>query len=1098
MYKKVFPDHKIWSETLLKIFFVMKLAISILLFTAFQVKANHSSAQNISLSVNNAEIRKILKIVEKDGNVRFLFDADLKEINKKVDFFVNNVSVNEALNVLFAKTNLTYKVLNTNLFVVVSTVQEDNNAIIVNGKVTDEKGNPLAAASINIKGTNRGTSTNAAGEFAISANEDAILVISYVGYEISEVEVGSRTTINVSLKPAVKLSEQVVIIGYGTSRKKDLTGASASVSGADIINVPVLTATQAIQGKVAGVQITNSGAPGSTPNVRIRGVGSILGGADPLYIVDGIITDDIRNINAADIVSLDVLKDASSTAIYGARAANGVILITTKAGNRNKFAINYNAYAGVKLLTHKVEMAGPNLFTLYSNAAANAPAIINEDITGATNWYDEITRPAIFQNHNLSVSGGKNKYRYFVSGGYLNENGTLIDNNYQRYTIRLNHDFTISRKLKIGNNLAYSHYISNNKPYGLFTTAYIAAPIFNARNSDGTWSNTNKSNVGNPLASLKELNDRSYGDRATGSLWGEYQIIKGLSFRSSFGIDLEQNNGWAFVPEYATYLPNGQLAGQQNEKSDLRFNRDSIYHWTWDNFFTYEKKFGTAHNFKLTAGHTSERKNGWSQVANINNGNIVNDKSSWQLNFTDTAGGQVNEPRRPIGNYYRRESYFLRANYSYLDKYLFSSTYRRDGNSNFPKSNRWGNFYSVGLGWIISNEGFMKNQKVFDLLKLRASYGEVGNDVVAPGSFDLIPSEQYFSYFGSNRINGATITGIKDPNLQWEVVKEFDLGVEFKALRGRLTGEIDYYHKKATKALYRIPLPSLGFGDEFITNAADILNQGVELSLGWNNGTGNKINYTVRGNVTFNKNKVESIGAGQAIVDGGLGNGTTSTKTTVGQAIGEFWVYKTNGIFQNQSEVDAYPHLQNTQPGDFRIDDTNKDGLINEDDKVFVGSYQPKMFYGLSASVSWRKFDFSMDVFGNLGNKVYNAKKGVRFGGNYNLEYDIAKNYWQPGSNNNKYPRAFNGSAPVSDYFVESGSYIRINNLTAGYTFKMKSQHNPFQNLRVYLSAQNPFIYTKYTGFTPELPGTPLASGIELNVYPIAASYMVGVNLQLK
>lgn len=1081
-----------------KFFLFMKMVSPVLLILFLQLTSFANGQGRLTLELNNIALEKAIILIEQNSDYHFVYSNNLVPVQKKITATFREAEIQEVMEILLEGTNLSFKLTETNLVVIFETETKLKTDITVSGKITDGSGNPLSGASINVKGKTTGTSTNDRGEFEITAPEDATLQISYVGFETKEILVGGRTSITVSLKADIKLSSQVIVVGYGTARKRDLTGSSATISGADIINVPALTATQAIQGKVAGVLITNSGAPGSTPNVRIRGVGSILGGADPLYIVDGIITDDIRNINAADIVSVDVLKDASSTAIYGARAANGVILITTKAGNRNKFAINYNAYAGVKLLTHKVEMAGPNLFTVYSNAAAEAPAILPEDITGATNWYDKITRPAIFQNHNLSVSGGKNKYRYFVSGGYLHENGTLIDNNYQRVAVRLNHDLTISKKLKIGNNLAYSHYISNNKPYGLFTTAYIAAPLFNAKNANGTWGNTEKSNVGNPLASLTELNDRSFGDRVTGSLWGEYQIIKGLTFRSSFGIDLEQNNGWVYVPMYATFLASGQLAGQQNEKSDLRFSRDSIYHWTWDNYFTYEKKFGTAHNLKLTAGHTAERRDGWSQAANINNGNIINDKSTWQLNFTDTARGQVNDPRRPIGNYFRRESYFLRANYGYLDKYLFSTTYRRDGNSNFPTTNRWGNFYSIGLGWIVSSESFMKNQKIFDLLKLRSSYGEVGNDVVSPGSFDLIPTEENYAYFGSNRINGATITGIKDPNLQWEVVKEFDLGVEFKALNGHLTGEIDYYHKKATKALYRIPLPSLGFGNEFITNAADILNEGVELSLGWNNGSTSKIRYTVRGNITFNKNRVESIGAGQAIVDGGLGNGTTSTKTSVGQAIGEFWVYKTNGIFQDAAEIAAYPHADNTKPGDFRLDDTNKDGVINEDDKVFAGSYQPKLFYGLNSTVSWKQFDFSIDIFGNAGNKVYNAKKGVRFGGNYNVEYDVAKNYWKPGSNDNIHPRAFNGSVPVSDYFVESGSFLRINNLTAGYTFKMKGEHSPFQGFRFYASAQNPFIFTKYTGFTPELPGSPIASGIELNVYPISASYMVGINVQLK
>ncbi|MBL0132481.1 MAG: SusC/RagA family TonB-linked outer membrane protein [Chitinophagaceae bacterium] len=576
------------------------------------------------------------------------------------------------------------------------------NEIKVTGRVLSESGEALAGVSIIVKGSAKGTITDNTGNFSITVPDNAILIFSAVGYDKLEESVTGKSLLNVSLKQSSRLLDQVVVVGYGSARKRDLTGSSVSIKGADIINIPVLTATQAIQGKVAGVQITNSGAPGSTPNVRIRGIGSVLGGADPLYVVDGIITTDIRNINSADILSIDILKDASSTAIYGARAANGVVLITTKAGNKSKFSINYNAQAGVKLLTHKVKMAGPGLYAAYSNEAAGAPAVTGGDVTGATSWYDEITRPAIFNSHNLSVSGGKNKYRYFLSLGYLNENGILIDNKYTRYTARYNHEFALSPKFKIGNNIGYSHYISENKPYGLFTTAYIAAPVFNAVNPDGSFGNTSSgvSNVGNPYATLKTTNDRSYGDRLQTTLWGEYQIIKGLTFKSQFGIDLEQNNGWNYTPAYKTFLPSGSEGAQHNDEADLSFMRDSIYQWVWDNYLTYEKKFSKDHDLRLTLGHTAERRNGWSNRALIANKNTPDNKDAWQLNFKDTANGQQNF-RDPIGSYFRRESYFLRANYKFKDRYLLNATFRRDANSNFPEHKRWGKFSidRCGLGY---------------------------------------------------------------------------------------------------------------------------------------------------------------------------------------------------------------------------------------------------------------------------------------------------------------------------------------------------------------------------------------------------------------
>lgn len=1077
----------------------LAIKLTFLMTAICMLQANaHSNAQTLSLDMQDAQISKVLKSIEQQSDYRFLYNSRLQDMSKRISISVKEANIDEVLNRVFNGTNLSYRKLENNLIAIRSsmTVEAD---IRVTGRVTGENGEPLQGVSVTIKGTGRGTSTNQNGEYAITVPEDATLVISFVGYVTQETGVNNQAVINISLVRAQQQLEQVVVIGYGASRKKDLTGSSATIRGADIVNIPALTATQAIQGKVSGVQVTNSGAPGSTPNVRIRGVGSILGGADPLYVVDGIITTDIRNINSADILTIDILKDASSTAIYGARAANGVVLITTKAGSKSKFSINYNAQAGVRLLTHKVEMAGPGLYAAYSNEAANAITVTGADITGSTDWYEEITRPAIFQNHTLSLSGGKNKYRYFLSLGYLNENGILIDNKYTRYTARFNHEFTINSKFKIGNNIGYSHYISDNQPYSLFTTAYIAAPIFEPTNPDGSFGNTSGviSNVGNPYATIKTTNDRSFGDRLQTTLWGEYQIIKGLSFRSQFGIDLEQNNGYNYVPVFATFLPNGGAGAQFNEISDLNYNRDSIYQWVWDNYFTYERKFGTDHDLRLTLGHTAERRNGWSNRATLTNQDIPNNKDAWKLNFTDTARGQQNF-RDPIGNYFRRESYFFRANYRFKDRFLANATIRRDGNSNFPAHKRWAYFPSIGLGWILSQEKFMENSKTFNNLKIRASFGLVGNDAIRPGAFDLRPTERLYAYFGTDRIDGATITGIVDPDLQWEVVREIDFGIEFAVLDNKLSGEIDFYRKVAKDALFTIPYATVGFGNSFLTNAATVSNTGVELALQWDKKVRPNFSYTIRGNVTYNKNLVKDVGIGRALNFGSLNNGSTATQTLAGQPIGSFWVYETDGIFQNQSEIDAYPHVINTQPGDFRIVDRNTDGIIDNLDRKHVGSYQPKFYYGLSGSVIWKNFDFAMDIVGVAGNKVYNAKKGIRFGSNYNVEYEVAANRWVPGSGINDYPRASNVTPYPTDYFIESGAFARINNVTVGYNFSVAKLGKRFDRLRVYASAQNPYILTGYSGFTPELPGNQNEAGIELNVYPISATYMIGVNVQFK
>ncbi|HQX45681.1 MAG TPA: TonB-dependent receptor, partial [Saprospiraceae bacterium] len=512
---------------------------------------------------------------------------------------------------------------------------------------------------------------------------------------------------------------------------------------------------------------------------------------------------------------------------------------------------------------------------------------------------------------------------------------------------------------------------------------------------------------------------------------------------------------------------------------------------------SFSKTFGTMHDLKILMGHTAERRDGWMSRATITNYDIPNDESYWRLNFEDTSRGQQNF-RDPIENYFRRESYFARVNYKLLDRYLVNATIRRDANSNFPATNRWANFPSIGLGWILSQENFMQSVSFVDELKIRASYGLVGNDVIRPGQFDLRPTERLFTYFGTDRIDGATVTGIIDPNLKWEVVTEYDFGIEFSLLKQRFAGEIDFYHKKANDALYTIPYASIGFGNSLLTNAADVINSGVELGLKYRLPVQNEITQVISTTFTYNKNKVDNVGLGRALNFGSLGNGSTATQTLQGYEIGSFWVYRTDGIFQNEEEIKSYPHIINTKPGDLRLKDLNNDGIIDNLDREHIGSYQPKFIIGLNYAVSWKNWDASIDLFSLLGSKVYNAKKGIRFGSNYNVELEVAKNRWVPGSNENKNPRASNSTPYPSDYFVESGSFFRINNVTIGYKLEAGKFWNAIEQFRLFVGAQNPLLLTKYTGFTPELPGNQNESGIELNIYPVSAVFLFGLNVTFK
>jgi len=888
-----------------------------------------------------------------------------------------------------------------------------------------------------------------------------------------------------------KPMEQAVVIGYATAKKKDLTGAMSSIKGAEIMQQPVLTASQALQSKMAGVQITNSGAPGSAPNVRIRGTGSVIGGAEPLYVVDGVITDDIRNINTADILTIDVLKDASSTAIYGVRAANGVILITTKRGGSGKPKLNYDGYAGVKFMTNKIAMARPGTFSKYSNEAAGTFAVLPSDITGETDWYATLTRPGNMNNHNLSISGGTEATSYLFSVNYYNENGILNDNSYERVSIRSNNEYRVSDKLKFGNNIGITRWNSNNKPFSLFTDAYNAAPIYNAKNPDGTYGFTPLSDVGNPLAKLELTDDKTWGNRFMGNLYGDLKLKKNLSFRSAFGLDYDNSRGANYQQKYRV------SATQKYDTTTLTQSEMEKYRWIWDNTLTYTPTLKKGHNLSILAGHTAERYDGFEQSFKLD-GVPFAQQYRYLNTGRDAILGTINY-QRPIADYGRRESYLSRVSYNYQGKYLLNASFRRDGSSKFPTQNRWGNFPSVGLGWMVSNESFMKNVRSINMLKVRGSWGRVGNDRINPSEFVTLLSTGLSAVFGNQVVLGSTIAEIKDPNLKWETTEEIDLGIDFEAINGHISGVIDFYNKKTLGALFNIPLPG-GLGDNnnsMLTNAADILNRGIEVSLRYNKNSKGNFNYSIGANATFNQNKVLGLGSGLPTNFGSLRNGEFATRVAAGQPIGSFWVYETNGIFQSEAEVDAAPHFLGTQAGDFRIVDQNGDGKLNDLDRIYVGSYQPKCYVGINGNFKYKQWDLNLDILGNFGNKVFNGKKTVRYGGNYNVEKAVADARWTPTKPSTTNPRAFNGVPKPTDYFVESGSFLRLNNFTLGYNLPARiAKKSKVQGYRFFITAQNALTWKKFSGFSAELPGSPAEAGIELDIYPTSSTFLTGLSIQ--
>ena len=985
------------------------------------------------------------------------------------------------------------------LMLILSSNMYAQNDKKISGKVTDTKGESIPGASVKIKNTTTGVATDIDGKFSLNVPNNATLVVTSVGYDNQEVILNSRSEVIIMLKTNTKELQEVVVVGYGTQRKVDITGSTASVKGEELVKQPVLTATQAIQGKVAGVQIINSGQPGSSPIIRIRGTSTALAGTATLFVVDGVLTDDITNINTADIVNLDVLKDASSTAIYGSRGANGVIIITTKRGAIGDLKVNYTMNAGMRSAANLVKMANADEYANYVSAASGN--IITSGAT-STDWYGQILRNSWQQNHNLSLSGGSEKSTYFLSAGYLTDEGIVIGNKYNRYTVRANNDFKLTNKIKVGIISSYTTSTNQNVNLGgAYNDSYRAAPIIQSL-VNGKYGNTSVyQNVGNPILDIQNGDDKTLDNRLIGTFYVEYKPVEWLTFRSGMGADWVNQNqrvyGKQFNNDTTTFITPG--GNQRNPNSTLSNYSAKIFHWTWDNTVTFSKTFDK-HSLTILAGTTAEQYT--TSYLRAFRKDVPADPNLWYIG-TGNANTSTNDGG---GDKWARNSYIGRVNYNFNDKYLLTATIRADGSSRFPLGNRWGYFPSFGAGWIISNENFMQSQSVFETLKLRASWGRVGNDRIPSDAYTVtVTPNLAYPYSGGTATPGSAITEIKDPNLKWETTTETDFGIEFSALKGKLTGELGYYNKIARDLLINVKVPSVtGDADgQVLTNAASIQNIGFEGTLKWRGKINEAISYYIGGNITMNNNQVIGLNGGQPILDGGIGaNQQYTTKTDNGQPVGSFYVLQVLGVFQNDGEIAAYKSAngQVIQPsanvGDFRYQDTNGDGKIDDNDRVFVGSYQPKAYYGINMGISYKGLDVSLDAIGNTGNQVYNGKKAFRQGIQDNVESALAYTRWTPSNGSQTEPAANGGNLPASTYFVESGSFIRLNNVTVGYTLpKVLVQKLKIINIRIFVTAQNAFTYKKYTGFTPELPGNPTSSGIELNAYPTTKTFAVGLNV---
>tara|TARA_R110001606_G_scaffold399291_1_gene583786 strand:+ start:29498 stop:32485 length:2988 start_codon:yes stop_codon:yes gene_type:complete len=983
-------------------------------------------------------------------------------------------------------------------------------ASVVKGKVTSQDdGEGLPGVSIQVEGTSRGTVTDFEGTYSLELQSgDSKLIYSFIGYKTVTVDIGSRSIIDLVMEPDIEQLEEIVVVGYGVQRKSDVTGAVASVRGADLTKIPAANPMQALQGKVAGVQVSSgSGQPGAAPVVRIRGVGT-FNDSSPIYVVDGVILSDISFLNSSDIQSMEVLKDASATAIYGSRGANGVVIITTKQGKigDEKTTFSVNTEYSVQKLSKKIDLLNGKEFATVVNDISPG-SYNNVDAVPSTDWQDLIFDVAPIQNHQVSATGATKKTQYYVGLGYFNQQGIIDKSKYERLTLKLNNTYKFSDNVRLGNNITVAPYSQQVAP-GVVYQVYRAQPVAVPRYDDGSFGVV--PNVGNPLADLENSNNFNKGLRTVGNVFTDIKLFKDFTFRSSFGVDMAYNKNKSFTPAYTVYNADGTASQQQNLYSDLSKENRENFTWLWENTLTYNKEFGK-HRVEGLAGFTSQKTT--SEYMSIRGENILRDgQDFWYLrpsyivdesNNINTLNSIANGV--DAGQYYSMASVLFRVNYTYDERFLFTGTFRRDGSSKFTDSNKYASFPSLALGWNVINESFMQNITALTNLKVRASWGAIGNEKIRYNrQFSLVQNELNPVFGVEEALNPGASYGVTgNPDLKWETTYQTDLGLEFGLLNQRLTGELDYYRRETQDILVDLLTPGHlgnGQGQRVTYNAGSVLNSGFEFNLGWSDEI-QGVKYRIGALGSTVHNEVLSVGGNSGVdstlVGGYLGDGRPVTLSREGLPIGAFYGYQIDGVFQNQAELDAYPHDSQARPGDLIIRDVNGDGKISLADRTYMGSPIPTFIYGFNLEASYKGFDINVDFQGQMGNKIFNGKEVVR-PDPYNFERHVI-NRWTGEGTSTTEPRASFGGinfAP-STRFIQDGSFLRFRNMTIGYTIPDAALERINMNqVRVYVRGTNLFTATKFTGYSPEFGSEDvLSSNIDRGAYPVSAIYSAGLNI---
>ena len=1122
--KKNYSD---WGElyySLKKTLLIMRIAIVLLLVGFLQTHANDAYAQKTRLSVSftNTQLAKVLDKIENESEFFFLYNEKLIDANRKVSIDAKDERIDEVLKTLFAGTDVEYTITDRKIILAPAFLSESQQqGKKVDGKVTDKSGASLPGATVVVKGTTTGVITDNDGKFSLALSAEAkVLVFSFVGMKTQEFAVEGKATFNVKLEEETVGIEEVVAIGYGTTRKSDLTGSVGLVKGSDMKSEGVSNVISSLQGKIAGVSIESAtGKPGAETKVLIRGVGS-FGNSAPLYLVDGIPVAGISNIPASDIETMNILKDASAAAIYGSRAANGVVLITTKNGSLGAPKIQFDATFGIQNIVKKWDVLNAEEWATVSNAAHDAAGLKRLDIANnpqslgvGTNWQDAVFRTAPIQQYHLGVSGADEVVKYSLTGSYNSQQGTIETTGYERYNIRLKTEVT-KGILKFGETLMVTNEDWRNVPSGWGSradavgAATIMIPAFKIYNQNAVGGYDGASgpvvNVGNPMAQLNLERNTTNMFGIINNTFAELTFFEDIKYKLNIGYTQNFNNNGKYTYKYDV----GTL--YTNPTNNLFESKGQSKTLLIENTVNYNKKIDK-HNIQALLGYTYqtyEYKNSSISDTNLPDGIFVMSAARGEPNITGTKTQNA------------LVSILGRAIYSYDERYLATATFRRDGSSRFGDAQRFGVFPSVALGWNVNNESFFKElflNNVFSALKLRGSFGVLGNQEINDYLYaaSITGNRNYPIGVGQVKWSGAIQTSFATPDIKWETTKTYNAGLDMSLLNNRFNLTFDWFNKKTNDILLNVPIPlSAGSSVNPTVNAGTISNKGVEFGFNYK-GTSGKLHYNVFGTATHVVNKVIELGTGTQQIFGGVPmlHGANTTVAQAGGELGEFYLRKVVGVFQTDEEVKAYSkNGKLIQPyakaGDLKYLDSNGDGTINDLDRVKCGSPFPKFEFGFGFNGNFNNFDLSIYLQGVAGNKIYNGMRQELEG--MTLEQNYSKttlNAWTPQNTNTNIPRAVindpNYNSYSSSRFLENGSYLRLKTLQIGYKLPQTVLHSiHVQNLRLFISADNLITITKYTGYNPDLGGQSsniLDRGVDFSSgsYPLSRTISFGIQVTL-